>query len=152
MSSKKLPEPTPAERSFANCLQWRDRLFAVKRLVTLGKTNAYGGAYFAEFFEWTGEAREELLAQAGRLDGLTPHTSEARMKYFRELLPLEEFEIVVWPRVNRMSLSLRFFFLRGAELVAVGDQEICLKVAGRLVPIPQRVRELIAARDPALSQ
>ncbi|MSU47526.1 MAG: hypothetical protein EXS37_00260 [Opitutus sp.] len=120
----------------------------MKRLVTLGKTNAYGGAYFAEFFEWTGEAREELLVRAGRLDGITPHTSEARMKYFRELLPLEEFEIVVWPRANRMSLSLRFFFVRSAELVAVGDQEICLKTAGQLVPIPQLIGEFIAKFDP----
>ena len=126
----------------------RGSLFEVKRLVTLGKTNVFGGAYFAAFFEWTGEAREELLAKAGHLDGITLHTSEARMKYFRELRPLEEFEIVVWPRVSRMSLSLRFFFARRGELIAVGDQEICLKANGNLIPIPPLVAEFINQFDP----
>jgi len=145
----KAAEDHRTERSFANCLARRDRLFAIKRLVTLGKTNALGGAYFAEFFAWTGEAREELLARAGGLEGITLHTSEARMKYFRELLPFEAFEIFVWPRINLMSLSLRFFFIRGCELVAIGDQEICLKIAGRLMPVPPAMLEFIAHYDPS---
>ncbi len=106
------------------------------------------GAYFAEFFSWAGEAREELLAKAGDLGGITFHTSEARTKYFRELLPFEEFEIVVWPRAARMSLSLRFFFVRNGELAAIGDQEICLKAHGQLIPIPPRLSELVAQLDP----
>ena len=120
----------------------------MRRIVTLGRTNAFGGAYFAEFFNWSGEAREELLAKAGDLGGITFHTSEAHTKYFRELLPFEEFEIVVWPRAARMSLALRFFFVRNGELLAIGDQEICLKGQGRLIPIPARLSELIAHFDP----
>ena len=135
-------------RSFENCQTRREQLFCVKRLVTFGRTNALGSAYFAEFFAWTGEAREELLAKAGRINGISIHTSEARMKYFRELMPLEEFEIVVWPRANRMSLSLRFFFIRGAELVAIGDQEICLKANSELIPIPQPIADFIRQFDP----
>lgn len=136
------------ERNFTNCLRLRDRLFSLRRRVTLGKTNALGGAYFAEFFAWTGEAREDLLAQVGLPKGLTLHTSEASMKYFRELLPMEVFEIVVWPRVSRLSLSLRFFFVRAREVVAIGDQEICLKSTGRLIPIPDGVAEFIRQHDP----
>ena len=148
MSSMNSSNRKPAERSFENCLARRSLLFTLKRMVTLGKTNALGGAYFAEFFAWTGEAREELLAKAGKLDGVTLHTSEARMKYFQELLPLEWFEIIVWPRAKRMSLSLRFFFIRGDELVAIGDQEICLKASGKLIPIPPPVCVFIGQFDP----
>lgn len=148
MSSTNSNKISPLERSFANCLARRDAIFAVKRIVTLGRTNALGGAYFAEFFAWTGEAREELLAKAGLPAGITLHTSEARMKYFRELLPFDEFEIIVWPRAKRMSLSLRFFFVRSGALVAIGDQEICLKAEGKLVPIPQSLIQSAAHFDP----
>lgn len=136
------------ERTFANCLARRAELFAVKRMVTLGRTNAYGGAYFAAFFEWAGEAREEMLGRAGAMAGLVPHTSEAHMKYFRELRPLDDFEIVVWPRAGRMTVSLRFFFVRGNDLVAVGDQEICLKVDGKLEPLPPALSAFVAKFDP----
>ena len=139
----------PLERTFENCQARRGRLFAVKRIVTLGKTNVLGGAYFAQFFVWTGEAREELLAKVELPPGLTLHTSEARMKYFRELLPFDEFEIVVWPRIKRMSLSLRFFFARCGTLVAVGDQEICFKSAGNLIPIPSSIAGSVEKYDPA---
>src|SRR5688572_14206282 len=111
-----------SKRSFENCLAWRDHLFAIRRTVTLGKTNAFGGAYFAEFFAWTGEAREEMLAKIRLFTIGTLHTSEARMKYLSELLPFDDFELVVWPRAKRFSLSLRFFFIRSGELIAVGDQ------------------------------
>jgi acyl-CoA thioesterase FadM len=146
MNSSKASAP---ERTFDNCLARRASLFAVKRIVTLGKTNALGGAYFAEFFAWTGEAREELLAKAGGIEGIILHTSEARMKYLRELKPFEEFEIVIWPRVNRMKLSLRFFFIRAGELIAVGDQDIGMKVTGKLICIPASLVQWIAQFDPA---
>jgi acyl-CoA thioesterase FadM len=143
------PEKTkPTERNFENCVHCRDSLFALKRIVTLGKTHALGGAYFAEFFVWTGEAREELLAQAGQLVGIIPHTSEARMKYLRELHPFDAFEIIVWPRAQAMSLSLRFFFVRDSDLIAVGDQEMCLKSNGKIIPIPAQMAEFIAKFDP----
>lgn len=148
MSSTNSNRISPTERNFENCLARRGALFSVKRIVTLGKTNAFGGAYFAEFFVWTGEAREELIAKAELPEGITLHTSEARMKYFRELLPFDEFEIIVWPRAKRMSLSLRFFFVRSNELVALGDQEICLKAGGKLVPIPRTVIQSAAHFDP----
>ena len=148
MSSTNSSNLRPVERSFENCTRRRSSLFALKRMVTLGKTNALGGAYFAEFFAWTGEAREELLAKAGKLEGITLHTSDARMKYFQELLPLEWFEIILWPRAKRMSLSLRFFFIRGDELVAIGDQDICLKADRKLIPIPPLIAEFITQFDP----
>lgn len=84
----------------------------------------------------------------GQVHGLTFHTSEARAKFFRQLLPFDVFEILVWPRVSRMSVSVRFFFIRGSDLVAVGDQDICLKAAGKLIPIPQAVADFIASYDP----
>ena len=67
---------------------------------------------------------------------------------FRELLPLENFEIIVWPRIGRVNLSLRFFFVRSDELVAIGDHEICLKAAGRLVALPSPIVAFVAAYDP----
>jgi len=137
-----------AERNFENCLARRASLFSVQRLVTLGKTNAFGGAYFAEFFVWTGEAREELLAKAGGFDGVTFHTSEAHMKYFRELMPFQHFDIVVWPRAKRMSLAVRFFFIRANELIAVGDQEIALKSDGRLLALPPSFTHFVSQFDP----
>jgi len=151
MSSVISSEDSSTERSFENCRLLRGTLFAIERMVTLGKTNAFGGAYFAEFFAWTGEAREELLGCGGLPEGISFHTSEARMKYFRELLPLERFEIVVWPRIGRMNLSLdlRFFFIRGGDLVAVGDQRICLKADGQLVPIPAALVDTIGRFAPA---
>lgn len=136
------------ERNFKNCLLHADRLFSIRRRVTLGKTNVQGGAYFAEFFAWTGEAREELLAEMRFPKGFTFHTSEATMKYLRELLPMEEFELFVWPEAKGFSLSLRFFFVRGAELVAIGDQEICLKYDGRMIPIPETLASSIQQHDP----
>lgn len=151
MSSKFSANPNSLKRTsrnFEKCLERRNSLFCLKRLVTLGKTNALGGAYFSEFFEWCGEAREEMLAKAGKLDGFSLHTSEAHMKFFRELLPFDEFEIVVWPRSNRMSLSLRFFFIRNQELVAIGDQEICLKRNDQLIPIPKPMVGFICQYDP----
>lgn len=142
------PSDKVPARSFKNCLLRRARLFSVRRVVTLGNTNAQGEAYFSEFFAWAGEAREELFMRMGQVSGLTFHTSEARTKFFRQLLPFDSFEILVWPRVHHMSVSVRFFFVRGSELVAVGDQDICLKASGKLIPIPQAVTDFIASYDP----
>ncbi|CAK0744772.1 hypothetical protein CCP4SC76_1550020 [Gammaproteobacteria bacterium] len=62
----------------------------------------------------------ELLALGGHSCcqlAIRFHTSEAHMKYFRELMPFQQFEILVWPRVKRMSLLIRFFFIRINELM-----------------------------------
>src|SRR5436305_4852537 len=147
MSSVKRAESKP-ERNFANCILRRRQLFAIQRMVTLGKTNAQGGAYFAEFFAWSGEAREEMLAACGPFEGITLHTSEARMKFFRELRPFEKFEIVVWPCAGRASLSVRFFFLRGGELIAIGDQEIAFKSQGKLTALPDAFVSAVDRFDP----
>jgi acyl-CoA thioesterase FadM len=122
-------------RNFDNCLAHRNRLFAVTRRVTLGKVTANGSAYFAQFFLWSGEAREELLAELGFHVKATLHTSSASMKYFHELKAFDVFEIIVWPEIRRMSISLRFFFVCSGKLIAIGDQDICVKANGELVPL-----------------
>ena len=71
------------------------------------------------------------------------------MKYLRELRPFDTVEVVVWPRANRFSVSLRFFFIRGEELIGVGDQQICLKTPdGALLEIGEALRGAISRYDP----
>ena len=138
-------------RTFAACMAHRSRLFAIRRVVTLGHTNAMGGAYFAAYFAWTGEAREELMLGVQLPKNLVLHTSEAHMKYLRELAPFDAFELFVWPRLQRRAISLRFFFVRRDELIAVGDQTICFKSDGAVVEVPDEFIQRLKHSDPGCS-
>lgn len=127
-------------------------MFSIRRIVTLGHTNAMGGAYFASYFPWTGEAREELMLGLQLPPSVILHTSEARMKYLRELAPFDVFEVFVWPRLQRLSISLRFFFVRADELVAVGDQTICFKMNGVMTEVPGVFVQGIKKADPGFRE
>lgn len=132
----------------ADCLRHRASLFAVSRTVTLGRTNALGGVYFAAYFDWCGEVREEWLVGFGSLPALEMHTSEARIKYLREMRPFERFDLLLWPRVRGLHLSLRFFFLRNEEGIAVGDQVVCFKSAGQVISPPGEIVGWVQRWDP----
>jgi len=135
-------------RTFAECTAHRSRLFAIRRVVTLGHTNAMGGAYFAAYFAWTGEAREELLLGVQLPKNLVLHTSEAHMKYLRELAPFDALELFVWPRLQRRAVSLRFFFLRADQLIAVGDQLFCFTSGGVVTDVPDEFIQRLKHADP----
>ena len=138
-------------RTFAACMAHRSRLFAIRRVVTLGHTNAMGGAYFAAYFAWTGEAREDMLLGVQLPKHLVLHTSEAHMKYLRELAPFDVFEVFVWPRLQRRAISLRFFFVRAEQLMAVGVQLICFTSAGVVTEVPDEFIQGLKHADPGSS-
>jgi len=121
--------------------------FIFEKTVYLRDTNAEGNVYFANYFLWQGEAREEFFRMAipehQRLmeAGLRIITVEAAIEYKHESHLFDVIQIEVVPyNVKRMTFELAFKFLnkQTGQLIADGRQRIAFADVKRntLVPIP----------------
>lgn len=127
--------------------------FVFRKRVYLSDTNAQGNVYFARFFEWQGEAREEYLRVAVPdhehlfKAGLRLLTVEAAAEYKGEARLYDDIEIVMSvPWIKRASFQLNFDIMKAQtnQSLAVGKQLItCANSEGKLIAIPQPIKNAL---------
>lgn len=127
--------------------------FIFRRRVYLSDTNAQGNVYFAKYFEWQGDAREEFFRSAVPIHesffsaGYRLLTVEASLEYKGEAKLYDEIEITItvgW--IRRASAELKFIFSNAetGNTIAVGKQIIAsAEKDGKPVAAPQAVRDLL---------
>jgi YbgC/YbaW family acyl-CoA thioester hydrolase len=126
------------------------RQFTFPKRVFLKDTNAEGNVYFAHFFEWQGEAREEFFRQhvpdhAQLLQsGIQLITVNAWITFKRFAYLFEEILIdVKTAHLKKFSLELVFTFIHKAtgKVVAEGGQKLAFSDPnGATLPIPASIR------------
>lgn len=127
--------------------------FVFRKRVYLSDTNAQGNVYFARFFEWQGDAREEFFRVAVPIHesffsaGYRLITVEASLEYKGEAKLYDEIEIEVtvhW--IKRASAELGFTFTNAKtdKALAIGKQIIAsANNEGKVVAAPQAIKDLL---------
>jgi len=144
------------------------KVFEHKHIVTFDETNVVGNVYFAHYFHWQGNCREEFLRRhaPGILtelaSGLCLVTTYSNCNFHRELLPFDEVLIemsLIFLRKRRSRMAFRFFRMTpaGRELVAEGEQGVaCMRKTqnGDVLPepFPQELYVALAAYKQIASQ
>ena len=109
------------------------RWFECRRLVTFGDTNIAGSVYYANYFVWQGEGREQLLAQfypefADDLRrGFSLITEFAHQDFFQEATLFDRVLIrLTVTTLTRSRIEFEFEFLREADgaLLSRGRQAV----------------------------
>lgn len=130
-----------------------EKKFIFRRRVYLSDTNAQGNVYFARFFDWQGDAREEFFRSAVPIHesffsaGYRLLTVEASLEYKGEAKLYDEIEITVsvgW--IRRASAELKFIFsnVETKKPIAIGKQIIAsADKDGKPVVAPQAIRDLL---------
>ncbi|MFT5083239.1 MAG: enediyne biosynthesis thioesterase [Lentisphaeria bacterium] len=105
------------------------KTFTTQFLTSLKHSNATQNVYFANYFEWQGQARElwfvECIAADFLADAGVFVTSNAHNNFFREAFPFETVECRVNVfNIKKCSFSIHFNFLIDGEISAEGYQNI----------------------------
>lgn len=127
------------------------RQFAFHKRVVLKDTNVEGNVYFARFFEWQGESREEFFRQnvpdhAQLLQsGTRLITVNAWIAFQRSAYLFDELLIdVKTAQLKNLSLELIFTFIHKAtgEILAYGGQKLAFSDPKEtIIPVPPSIRE-----------
>lgn len=127
----------------------------------LGDVNVFGTTYFARYFDWQGEAREDffqLVPGHERLmtSGIILVTKKASIEYFKSVRLFDEVILeVTTDNVRKLSFELvfRYYIKRLLEnnkteaLAAEGREKICFvrnsEITGKpeVVPVPEPIRQ-----------
>ncbi len=130
----------------------RTKTLLFERTAYLTDTNMFGNVYFAQYFDFQGEAREEFFKYVmgedysefvGQGHGLI--TVEACIKYCKEIFVYDEIIIAVQlSKLKKMKaeLTFTFFMKKDNSLIAKGHQQIAFSSPeGKAVPVPEIVRK-----------
>ena len=129
----------------------RTKTFLYERTIHLGDTNLFGSVYFARYFDFQGEAREEFLkyfmgndlpAFMAQKFGIV--TVEARCQYFQPLFVYDQVVIRLQvPVIKRTKFKLSFDIQRKPkQTCAHAEQWIGFtNQLGKPIPIPSIVLE-----------
>lgn len=135
--------------------------FIYKTKAYLADVNVFGTTYFARYFDWQGESREDffqLVPGHERLmtSGLVLVTKNASIEYKQSVRLFDEVIIeVTTDNVKKLSFELvfRYFIKKLIDdpktkgLAAVGREKICFiktsEITGKpeVVPVPEPVRQ-----------
>lgn len=128
----------------------RERAFLYHRTVHLSDTNAFGSVYFARFFEFQGEAREEFLLfflgadfPAFLEQGYNLVTVNAECKYGAPLYLYDDVLVKLQvSKLSRTKLHLKFEIVRLSDqsIAATGSQTIgFLTSEGKISRVPELI-------------
>jgi enediyne core biosynthesis thioesterase len=128
----------------------RSQQFIYEKTVYLADTNLEGNVYFANYFKWQGEAREEFYRQYFPLQlwqtGMKIITVDAHMDYKHETFFYDVVAIQIYVQhIRNMSLEMKFIFRHKQTnaLLAVGSQRIAFAGPdGKLIPIPPEIKQI----------
>ena len=126
------------------------REFVVRKRVYLTDTNAEGNVYFARYFDWQGQAREDFLRQAVPdhmeilRSGTKLITVHAWLKYEHESYVFDEISVHIRTvSLKKMSMELEFTYINEAtgKIIAIGGQKLAFEDAsGNLITVPASIR------------
>lgn len=126
------------------------REFVFHKRVYLTDTNAEGNVYFARYFDWQGQAREDFFRQAvpDHMEilgsGTKLITVHAWLKYEHESHVFDEISIHIRTiSLKKMSMELEFTYINDAtgKIIAIGGQKLAFADAsGNLIAIPASIR------------
>ena len=126
------------------------REFIFHKRAYLKDTNAEGNVYFARYFEWQGEAREDFFRQAVPdhmqllQSGTKLITVHSWLKYEHEAYVFDEIDIKIQTvSLKKMSLELAFNYVNKNtnQLIAIGGQKLAFAdKTGTLIPVPPSIR------------
>ncbi len=129
----------------------REKAFVYERKIYLSDTNAFQNVYFAQFFHFLGEAREDLLAyllgdQLGALmtSGITLLTRDCSFKYRNSLFAYDQIQVQVsLTKLTQMSVGLSFKIenLTRQQLAGEGSMTIACALGGKLCKLPSALYE-----------
>ncbi|MBI3804391.1 MAG: acyl-CoA thioesterase [Nitrospirae bacterium] len=135
-----------------------EKKFIFRRRVYLSDTNAQGNVYFARFFEWQGEVREEYLRVAVPnhpalfKTGFHLLTVEAAAEYKGESKLYDPIEIsLTAPWIKRASFQLDFNMVNveTGQPLSSGRQVIaCADAEGKLIEIPLEIKNALLQIHP----
>lgn len=137
-------------------LDRREGVYRYPRQAYLTDTNFFQNVYFAQYFDFMGEAREDLFKHlVGEhfssmvQGGIGLSTINCSISYKHELQPYDRFEILVRvAEIKKIRVRLTFQYVLSSTAVdcALGEMEICFTKDGEPIPVPEfvlgRVREL----------
>ena len=124
--------------------------FVFNKIVYLCDTNAEGNVYFAKYFEWQGQAREEFVKinvptlLSILQSGIKLITYEAYASFKKETILYDEILIEIKTKnIKKLSLDLVFIYTnkKTGELVTTGWERLAFADAtGNLIPIPEDIK------------
>lgn len=128
----------------------REGVYYYERTCYLTNTNHFQNCYFAEYFDFIGEAREDFffylvgpmfkdLEEAG----VELSTVKTGISYIGGLTLFDSFRINVRIiKVQRIKVELQFEFVKSdGSQVADASMVICFKQHGKPMPIPDFIKE-----------
>ncbi len=125
--------------------------FVYSRRVQFYETDAQGVVHHSNYFRYFEEARGELLRSRGipyslmRERGLEVVLLEARCEWKKPLLYDEEFNIELHVEsMDRFTFSIAYSLESAGSLRAKGWTKHCVISRGRIVSLPQDIREVFA--------
>ncbi len=126
------------------------REFVFRKRVYLTDTNAEGNVYFARYFDWQGQAREDFFRQAVPdhmeilRSGTKLITVHAWLKYEHESYVFDEISIHIrTTSLKKMSMEMEFAYVNEAtgKIIAIGGQKLAFADAtGNLIAVPTSIR------------
>lgn len=142
---------TTPKNYIARRFKRRERAFLYERKIYLSDTNAFQNVYFAQFFHFIGEAREDLLAyllQEHLADvmtsGITLLTRDCSFKYRNSLFAYDQIIVEVsLTKLTAMSVGLSFKVQNATkdQLAGEGSMTIACAMNNKLCKLPSVLYE-----------
>jgi len=113
-----------------------------KRRIYLKDVTLYGNTYYANYFDFCGEAREALLFEVcggdlNKLGGIEIVTTHASLDFKAPTYPNDEIEIeIAVEKYTGKKLYVEFSIYCRREKIAIGSQAFSFLLDRSPVPIP----------------
>lgn len=132
-------------------LDRREKNFYYDRQAYLTDTNFFQNVYFAQYFDFIGEAREDMFRHvigeefnSFMQSGISISTVETSIKYLKEIFLFDRFRIYVKiEKVQSYKLHMSFKFVKDEtrEKCAEANMVVCFTMNGKPIEIPDLLRE-----------
>ncbi|MFW6129835.1 MAG: thioesterase family protein [Atribacterota bacterium] len=126
----------------------KKKAFSFEKTIYLGDTNAEGNVYFAKYFEWQGQAREEFFRKNFPLEiwqsGLKLITLNSSCDFKQEAFLFDEIFIdVKIDDIKEKELKMAFIYINKntRKIIAIGRQNIAFSdLSGNIIPVPDEIK------------
>ncbi len=125
----------------------RSRTFIYDREIYLSDTNAYGNVYFANFFHFIGEAREDLFQWVlgpnlpeVMQSGIVMVTVNTQMEYREPIYPFDLVQVKIRvPKMSRLKCYVEFEIVnkRNKRVHAIAKMLLGAVLNNKPVPLPK---------------
>lgn len=134
-------------------LDRREKVFYYERQAYLTDTNFFQNVYFAQYFDFIGEAREDLFKfllgedfNSFMQTGIGISTVDTSIKYIKELHLFDRFKIFITiTKIQTFKVSMSFKFVKNDsnEKIAEAEMTVCFHLNGKPIPVPDVIKERV---------